>query len=82
MYVSERRGALSVLDIHYLVGTPEGIEQFNEVHELCLFTHEQYVEAFQQAGMGVEYDAAGFFGRGLYIGTKSSTAAGLGVQTT
>ena len=74
MYVSERREALSVLDIHYLVGTPTGIEQFHEVHELGLFTHEQYLGAFEHAGMRVEYDAAGFFGRGLYIGTKSSTA--------
>lgn len=81
MYVSERREALSVLDIHYLVGTPTGIERFNEVHELGLFTHEQYVEAFEQAGMDVQYDAAGFFGRGLYVGTKSSTATGLDVQT-
>ncbi len=82
MYVSERRGALSVLDIHYLVGTPTGIEQFNEVHELGLFTHEQYLAAFEQAGMEVEYDATGFFGRGLYIGMKSSTATGRSVRTT
>jgi len=70
MYLSERRSNLSVLDIQYLVGTTDGIERFNEVHELGLFSHQEYLDAFRAAGLIVEHDPVGFFGRGLYIGTK------------
>jgi hypothetical protein len=70
MYLSERRGNLSVLDIHYLIGATSGIERFNEVHELGLFSHEEYLDAFRAACLIVEHDPVGFFGRGLYIGTK------------
>jgi len=68
MYVSERRDHLSVLDIHYMVGTPAGIESFNEVHEMGLFTPAEYGAAMTDVGLSCEYDASGFFGRGLHLG--------------
>jgi dTDP-3-amino-3,4,6-trideoxy-alpha-D-glucopyranose N,N-dimethyltransferase len=74
MYLSERQGNLSVLDIHYLIGATDGIEGFNEVHELGLFTHEEYLDAFRAADLAVEHDPVGFFGRGLYVGTKPQGA--------
>ena len=36
--VSAVHERVSILDFHYLVGTPEGVEQFTERHELGLFT--------------------------------------------
>ena len=71
MYVSRRREQLSILDIHYQVGTPEGITQFREVHELGLFTDDEYRAAFRDAGIEPDYDDHGFFGRGLYHGRKA-----------
>lgn len=68
MYVSEERDRVSVLDIHYLVGTTSGVERFNEVHEMGLFSIEEYAAAIRDAGLMAEYDAHGFFGRGLHIG--------------
>jgi SAM-dependent methyltransferase len=74
MYVSRRVERLSILDIHYLIGTRDGIESFEERHELGLFTHQEYEDAFRRAGLTVEYDAVGFFGRGAYFGIRRATA--------
>jgi ubiquinone/menaquinone biosynthesis C-methylase UbiE len=69
MYVSERRDRLSVLDIHYMVGQPSGVETFSEVHEMGLFSPDEYAAAVRDTGLAHEYDPQGFFGRGLHVGT-------------
>ena len=69
MYVHDRRDELSVLDIQFLVGRPEGIKHFSERHELGLFTDAQYRAAFTDAGLRVEHDPEGLWGRGLYLAT-------------
>lgn len=74
MYVSERRDNLAVLDIHYMVGAAGGIEQFDEIHEMGLFSHEDYLNAFRVAGLIVEHERVGFFGRGLYLGMRPGDA--------
>ena len=50
-----RRG-LPILDFDYLVVTPEGTRHFTERHEAMLFTDEQYRQAFERAGLAVEFD--------------------------
>jgi SAM-dependent methyltransferase len=70
MDVPKAEGRLSVLEFHYLIGTPDGIENFTEHHEVGLFTHEEYLKSFRKAGLDVEHDAEGLMGRGLYIGTR------------
>jgi ubiquinone/menaquinone biosynthesis C-methylase UbiE len=59
---------VSVLDFHYLVATPAGIEHFTERHELALFTHDEYLAALRAVGLQAVYDPDGLIGRGLYIG--------------
>jgi ubiquinone/menaquinone biosynthesis C-methylase UbiE len=68
MYTSEIDGRVSVFNINYLVGTPQGVEYFTERHEMGLFTQEEYLEASRKAGLEVCYDSKGLFGRGMYVG--------------
>lgn len=65
--VSARDGGVAIVDFHYLVGTPAGVQQFTEHHELALFTHREYSAAFEAAGLTVHHDPEGLTGRGLYI---------------
>lgn len=67
MYTSEREELVSVLDIHYLVGRPDGIETFRERHEMGLFTTAQHLDAFHAVGLEARHESGGPFGRGLYI---------------
>ncbi len=58
---------MSVLDLHHLVGTPEGTEHLVEHHELGLFEVEETISVMEEAGLVVTYDPDGLTGRGLYI---------------
>jgi SAM-dependent methyltransferase len=70
MNITKVEDGVSVLDFRYLVGTPDGIEHFTERHELGLFEHEDYTNAFETSGLDVIYDPEGLTGRGLYIGIR------------
>lgn len=72
MNVPETKGRFSVVDFHYLVATHEGVDYFTEPHSLYLFTREEYLGAFESAGLSVEVDGSALMGRGVYIGVKSS----------
>jgi SAM-dependent methyltransferase len=63
------------IDIHYLVGTPDGIEAFVERHEFGLFDDDHYRAAFAAAGLEAEHDPKGFFGRGMYVARHERRAA-------
>lgn len=69
---STLEGRTSTLEMHYTVGTPDGIEDYVEVMPVTLFLQEEYEEAFRRAGLAVEFDKFGLSpnGRGLYVGTK------------
>ena len=65
--LSGREGRTSTMEMQYLVGTPEGIEHFSEVHRVGLFTRDEMRSAFERAGLHADYDEAGLIGRGLWI---------------
>jgi SAM-dependent methyltransferase len=62
---------VSVIDFHYLVGRPEGVEHFVERHELGLFGHEEYASAIEACGLTATFDPAGLTGRGLHLGVSA-----------
>lgn len=64
---SETRGTLSVMDMHYLVSTPEGTRHFKERHSLGLFTVDETRGAFEAAGLAADYEEPGLTGRGLWV---------------
>ena len=65
---SSRRGDMSILDFDYLIADADGTRHVEERHELRLFRWDQYVDAFERAGLAVETDDYGLFGRGLLVG--------------
>lgn len=71
MALSRREGDLSGISLHYLYGTRQGVRYYREQLELGLFTEEQMVGSFEQAGMKVVCEPEGLIGRGLYIGVFS-----------
>lgn len=71
MHTHEIEGRLSIFDIHYLVGTPEGVEHFVEREAMGLFTQSEYAAAMTDAGLAVTYLDSGLFpghAYGLYLG--------------
>jgi hypothetical protein len=71
MNISRREGHVAVLDMHHLVGTPDGIEYFVERHELTFFTPEEYRAALEAAGLTVTFEEQGFTDRGMFIGRQA-----------
>lgn len=67
-----QKGKISLLEFQYLIGTSKGIEHHTEIHELGLFTHKEYMDAFNAADLNVTYNPEGLDGRGLYIGAKTT----------
>ena len=67
-----RRGDRSALEFEFVVATAAGTEHFGERHELRLFRIEQYVDAFERAGLvDVDVDPDGLYGLGLVIGAAA-----------
>jgi len=63
-------GRISIFDLHYLIGTPEGTQHVVEHHEMGLFTVKEMTEAFEAAALEVRFDPEGLTGRGLYVARK------------
>lgn len=74
MYTSKLEGDCALLDINYLVGTPDEVSCFNEKHLIGLFTDSEYRKAMTDAGVSVTFDEECLFGKGvgngIYIGNK------------
>jgi SAM-dependent methyltransferase len=65
-----RRGGLSTLVFHYLVGTNDAVDYFTEQHDSRLHSHGEYLACLAAAGLKPEFDSDGLMGRGLYIGQR------------
>ena len=61
-----KEGRLSVIQFDYLIGSPDGILHRSERHEAGLFTVDEMKSCFEEAGLSVEHEPEGIFGRGIY----------------
>jgi len=62
-------GRVSRLFFGYEITDAAGTRHASEVHELGLFTVEEQLDAFRDAGLGVEHDPKGLMDRGLFVAT-------------
>ncbi|WUH98291.1 class I SAM-dependent methyltransferase [Spirillospora sp. NBC_00431] len=69
---SRLEGRATRMEVRFLVGEASGIKEFTEIDKITLFTHKEYVSAFESAGCSVEYLAGEPTGRGLFIGVRQS----------
>jgi SAM-dependent methyltransferase len=60
-------GRISRLLFDYEIADGSGTRRASEVHELGLFTTDEMMEAFRQAGLDATFDPSGFSDRGLYL---------------
>lgn len=75
MYVSEREGDLGIMNNHFLVGRPSGVEHFTEEHKMALLSRDDYATAFEAAELDLEYDKVGPGNIGFYIGCRRTGVA-------
>jgi ubiquinone/menaquinone biosynthesis C-methylase UbiE len=71
MTTSRVDGSQSILEMHYLVGSPSGIEHLGETHRLTLFSLAEYESAFLASALTFEFDHDGPNRRGAMIGLAS-----------
>lgn len=69
-------GNVSLIDFHYLVGTPEGTRHFTESHRLTMFEVADFARCFAAAGLEHEYLAdplnpGAAKSRGLHVGVAA-----------
>lgn len=71
MVKGEKKGRLSIMDMHHLMATDDGVKHYVERHEMGLFTKEEYLDAFAQEGCETVWLEEGLMtGRGLVIVTR------------
>jgi SAM-dependent methyltransferase len=66
---SERTGDCTVLEMHYLIATPDRVDHLVEHHRLTLFEPQAYESAFAKAGLEVEVVESPMPGRDRYVGS-------------
>jgi SAM-dependent methyltransferase len=67
---STRRGRHTRMDVRFLVGNPAGVTAFDEIDVLTLFTLEEYLAAFSDAGCPARHLPISWTARGVFVGHR------------
>jgi hypothetical protein len=73
MNLTRIEDGVSVIEFHYQVGTPDGIRQFTERHDLGLFPPAIYEAALEAAGLERIREEKGISGRGVHVGRRPAS---------
>jgi SAM-dependent methyltransferase len=65
-------GTISRLLFEYEFTEAAGTRKASEVHELGLFTTDELMRAFREAGLDAHYDPKGLSDRGLFVATRTT----------
>jgi len=63
---------ISRLRFDYRIEGPDGVSLATEHHELGLFTKDEMLGSFADAGLAAAYDPVGLTGRGLYVARSAA----------
>ncbi|MEU6622806.1 class I SAM-dependent methyltransferase [Streptomyces litmocidini] len=67
---STREGRTTRMEVRFVIGEAGGIREFTEVDLLTLFTCEEYLAAFADAGCPAEYLRPEWTARGLFVARR------------
>ena len=71
MNISKRKEDIAILDFHWLIGTPKGINYYRDRHEVGLFDIEKFKSLMTDTGFEATFLKDGLLkDRGLYLGLK------------
>jgi SAM-dependent methyltransferase len=65
--LTRARSGSAHMEIHYVVADDQGIEHFTETHVFGLWTKQEYLAAFQDAGLDAEYRDESLSGYGMFV---------------
>ena len=68
---SSLRAGATHMQTRFVVGSPDGIRQFEETDVMMLFTRTEYQDAFTDAGCSVEFIDGAPARRGTFVGVRS-----------
>jgi SAM-dependent methyltransferase len=77
---SWREGDQSLIEMHYVLGTPERTWAFPETHRMGLFTTGQQLEVLQAAGFSAVHDPQGPSDRGVFVAVRQPPGWQVGHQ--
>ncbi|MEQ3550176.1 class I SAM-dependent methyltransferase [Pseudonocardia nematodicida] len=64
-------GGKTRMELRFVIGEASGITEFTEIELLSLWTEQDYLTAFDDAGCPARYLPGGPTGRGLFVGVRA-----------
>jgi SAM-dependent methyltransferase len=67
---THERDRAAHMEVRWLIGEPTGLRSFTTTEVFAMYTRDEYLAAFEDAGCAVEYHEGWLTGRGLFTGLR------------